>query len=219
MRLIAVTVIILAVVTGFLIYSGANGGASYSKTVDQVVADQSLVGKQVKVAGKVVNGSWDKKTDPMIFKMVAESDTLGTGPAVQVTYNGASPSTFGDGVVAIVTGTLNSGGKITSSDMITKCPSKYKSAQGAIPVQDLQPVNAGQAIQVTGFVVPGSIKPAGQAQRFALAAAADGSGKTVPVAYDAALVSGMKDGSKLVITGQLGKNGTFTATEIALATK
>ena len=58
------------------------------------------------------------------------------------------PATFGDGVVAIVTGKLDDDGTITATDMITKCPSKYESATGATPVADLiagGTVDGGQA--------------------------------------------------------------------------
>ena len=40
--------------------------------------------------------------------------------------NGALPATFGAGVVAICTGTVD-GKTLEASEMVTKCPSKYES--------------------------------------------------------------------------------------------
>lgn len=221
MRLIAVTVVILAVVTGFLVYSGFSGGASYSKTVKDVANDQSLVGKQVKVAGKVVSGSWDKKTQPMKFKIVAEDDQAAKGPMIAVVYNGTTPSTFGDGVTAIVTGKLEQGGTITSNDMITKCPSKYENAKGLPPLSDVATAaNAGKPVKGTAFVVAGSIKQVpGQGDRFVVTGKQDGSGEKIGIIYDGALPSGMADGSEVVISGQVEPGGEFVATEVALPKK
>lgn len=219
MRLIAVTVVILVAVTGFLIYAGKGKGAYY-KTVSQVTSDQSLVGQRVRVAGAVVKGSWDKTTDPMKFKIRAEDDKTGNGPVLNVVYQGNSPSAFGDGVVAIVTGDLKAGNTIESNDMITKCPSKYKAAQGVKPVTDV--VSGGKmvgktGIEATGYVVKGSIKAANEGARFVVSGTADGTGKTVEIMYDGALPSGMTDGSMVVLTGAAQANGSFKAEDVALA--
>ena len=201
-------------------YTGGKQGA-YEGDLAAVASNQSLVGKQVKVGGTVVEGSWDKQSNPMRFVIRGEKDTTKTGPTLKVVYTGTVPATFGDGVVAIVTGKLDSNGTVQATEMITKCPSKYSSAVGAIPVGEL---NAGQSmvgkagLQVSGYVKPGSLGPVTAAQRFVLAGKADGTGASVPVKFSGALPDTVKDGVQVVVTGTLGTDNTFTATSVALAT-
>jgi cytochrome c-type biogenesis protein CcmE len=217
-RLIGVTGIILLIVAAIFLASGKKG-AAYYKTVDDVATDSALVGERVKVGGAVVNGSWDKKSNPMTFTIRDEKDSTGSGPTVKVIYSGAVPSTFGDGVVAIVTGTLEDDKTIKADDMITKCPSKYESAKGAMPVGDVKPGQTMKAVKITGFVKPGTLGAPGGAQRFAVAASKDGSGTAVAVKWDGALPKGMTDGSEVVLTGDLLGDGTFSATNVALPSK
>ncbi len=214
-RLIGVTVIVLAIIAVIIFGTGKND-ASYSKTVDEVLKDQSLVGKRVRVSGSVVPGSWKKGSSPMVFDIKAEKG--GNGGIIKVSYSGTAPNTFGDGVVAIVTGTLEPGGKIQSSDMITKCPSKYESATGAMTVANLV---ADKDIGITftkvaGYVVPNSLVAPGGAERFKLSDKADGSGVTVSVSYSGAIPNGMTAGKKIVVSGKPQSDGTFAATQVAV---
>jgi len=218
MRLIGVTAAVLIAIGAMVYYTGASQGA-YEDDLAAMVKDTSYVGKQVKVGGAVVAGSWDKKTNPMRFTIRGEKDTAGTGPTLKVVYTGNVPSTFGDGVVAIVTGKLDANGTVTAGSMITKCPSKYESATGATPVADI--MGRGQSMEgkpqrVTGYVKPGSISPASATgDRFTAAQNADGSGATVPVVFSGVLPDGIKDGSQVVMGGAL-EQGKFVATSVAL---
>jgi len=218
MRLIGVTAIILLAVGGMVLATGTKQGA-YEGDLAAVAKDGSLVGKQVKVGGTVVAGSWDQKSNPMRFTIRGEDDSAGTGPTLKVVYTGNVPATFGDGVVAIVTGKLTADGTVEAPDMITKCPSKYESATGATPVGDLVGKGAsmeGKPVRVTGWVKAGSIKPAGSTgDRFVVASKADGSGTTVGVTYTGALPDTIKDGTQVVMGGALEK-GKFVATSVAL---
>lgn len=216
-RLIGVTAIILIAVAAIFL-AGGNKTAAYYKTVEQAAADDGLIGKRVKVGGAVVPGSWDRKSNPMSFSIRDEADTEGSGPIVRVIYTGPVPNTFGDGVVAIVTGELGASSSIAADDMITKCPSKYESAQGAMPVADL--VGRGESmiekmVKASGVVKAGSIVPPGGASRFVVTS--EDAGVEIPVAYEGALPDGMKDGSEVVLSGSLAKDGTFAATDVALA--
>lgn len=217
-RLIGVTAAILIAVAAMVYYTGNTQGA-YEDDLASVVNDSSYVGKQVKVGGTVVAGSWDKKTNPMRFVIRGEKDTTNSGPTLKVVFTGTVPATFGDGVVAIVTGKLDASGTVTAADMITKCPSKYESATGATPVADLVAGGAtleGKPQRVTGFVKPGSMAPVGStADRFILTQNADGSGQSVPVGFAGVLPDGIKDGSQVVMGGAL-EQGKFVATSVAL---
>lgn len=215
-RLIGVTAIILIAIAAIFL-AGGNKSAAYYKTVEETAEDQALVGERVKVGGAVVTGSWDKKSNPMTFAIKDEADAAGEGPTVKVVYNGSVPSTFGDGVVAIVTGELSEDRTLTADEMITKCPSKYESAEGAMPVGDVTEGQAMETVQLTGYVKPSSIGVAGTAERFVIAENADGTGKTVSVTWDGALPEGMADGSQVVISGELHADATFAASEVALS--
>ena len=73
-RLIGVTAAILIAVAAMVYYTGGKQGA-YEGDLAAVAKDSSYVGKQVKVGGTVVAGSWDKKSNPMRFVIRDENDT------------------------------------------------------------------------------------------------------------------------------------------------
>ena len=217
-RLIGVTAIILVAIAAIILGAGSKQGAYY-KTVKDVAEDSSLVGERVRVGGAVVNGSWDKRSNPMTFAIREEGEDTGNGPTIKVVYNGTVPSTFGDGVVAIVTGELSADGTIESDDMITKCPSKYTSATGALSVTDLTSGGeslVGKPVKVTGYV-SGEVSPPGGDVRFTVASDAAGTGKTVAVFYDGAIPAGMASGSQVVLSGSLDEAGVFDAVSVALS--
>ena len=58
---------------------------------------------------------------------------------------------------------LEDGKTLKATEMITKCPSKYESAQGAIPVADLLLKGdsvLGKPVRATGYVKAGTIADA-----------------------------------------------------------
>lgn len=212
-RLIGVTAIILILAAVLLVTLLPSGG-SYAQTVKQIAEDSKLVGTRVKVTGTVVPDSWDKKTNPMVFKIRDEGAS--SGPEVQVVYNGSAPNTFGNDTVAILTGTVSKQGVVDANEMLTKCPSKYQTKSDAATVKQLLAAPTGAPMRVTGFLKAGSLKDASAAQRFTLVSAADGSGDSVPVAFSGTMPAGTKDGVELVVFGKLG-GGIFTATDVSLA--
>jgi cytochrome c-type biogenesis protein CcmE len=216
-RLIGVTAIILIAVAAIFL-AGGNKTAAYYKSVEEVATD-TPAGERVKVGGAVVSGSWDKKSNPMTFSIRDEADEAGSGPVVKVVYNGSVPSTFGDGVVAIVTGELGGDGTVAADEMITKCPSKYESVEGAIPLSDLVGKGesmVGKTVKVSAYVKAGSVQAPGGAARFIATAEATG-GDEVPVAWEGALPEGFADGSAIVLQGAIEADGTFVATDVALS--
>lgn len=118
-RLIIVTAIVL-VLLAVLLYRSSVGSLAYFKTVTELTADQSLVGKTVRVGGQVVKGSLVKKQDGITFTLSDEKKTL------KVTYAGTIPSAFGEGQQVIAEGTYGGGDTFEAKSLITKCPSKYQ---------------------------------------------------------------------------------------------
>jgi cytochrome c-type biogenesis protein CcmE len=213
MRLIGVTAIILVVVVVLVVSFGKQQGA-VSTNLNDVASGKIKPGQRVQVQGAVVAGSWNKQSNPMLFSIRNESDQGGSGPTVRVSYSGTAPDTFGDGVVAIVTGSMNGARVFQASSMITKCPSKYQAATGAIPLGSLGAGESmvGKSLQVSGYVKPGSTTTAG---KLVLAEKADGSGKNLDVTLTGALPATVKDGSQVVLTGTLKTNTLFAATSVS----
>jgi cytochrome c-type biogenesis protein CcmE len=218
-RLIGVTAIIIIAVGAIIYGTQMMGvGGSFARTASQLAADTKLVGQRVQVSGPVVGGSWDKQTNPMKFTISDVNPKPGSA-TIKVVYNGGVPTTFSDGTVAIVTGTLRKGGVVEAQTLLTKCPSKYEGATDALTVDKLvsqKAAETGHPSKVTGFVVAGSDKAVGGPVRFEISDAAQGSQK-IPVKYDGALPAGFKDGANLVVTGTLGADGTYAATQVSIA--
>ncbi|MCL2324433.1 MAG: cytochrome c maturation protein CcmE [Actinomycetia bacterium] len=217
-RLIGITAIIL-VLLGLLFVTVMNKSAATNLSVKQFAAKKTD-GKRVQVSGTVVAGSWNKQTNPMKFQIRDSADSKGTGPVIDVQYTGSLPETFGDGVQAIITGTwMASGSFLKSSDMTTKCPSKYATATDAYTVGDLLKRKTAMVdipIKVAGVVGPGSLGGPGTSPRFQLLNAA-GATEKLPVDFVGGLPDTVKEGAKVVVTGSLDAQGTFVATAVALS--
>lgn len=214
-RLIGVTVLILVVVGGLVLFVMTQGGA-YKKSVAEVVSDPSLIGQQVQVQGPVVSGSWTPDAKPLTFSIRQADDP--NGPTLKVVWPGPVPSAFGDGTVAIVTGIVGEGQTIEAKQLITQCPSKYASSKDALTVDALIKSDlAGVPVKITGYVVEGSVKPSGTEPRFVLGTSSNG-GETVDVSWSGAMPQGATEGAKMVISGEL-MNGVFVATDVAVDEK
>lgn len=214
-RLIGVTILILIAAVPVL-YQVMLTGGSYVQGIEAIAAGGSLVGERVKVTGTVVAGSWDKKTNPMVFKIRGEGAT--DGPEIKVIYDGSAPNTFGSDTVAILTGTVESAGVVRANEMLTKCPSKYSTKSDAAAISSLKTAPVDVPIRVAGFLKPATLKDGSAAERFTLSTNADGTGESVPVAFQGSMPAGASDGSELVIFGKM-ESGVFVATEVALAAK
>ncbi|MDR1776014.1 MAG: cytochrome c maturation protein CcmE [Actinomycetes bacterium] len=216
-RLIGIAVILVVVIAAALVFFSK--GSAYNLTIAQVIGDTENNGKRVKVSGTVVDGSWDKKTNPMTFMIAETGDDSENPPELTVVYTGALPATFGDGVEAIVTGEYDADTKtVTSGEMITKCPSKYESSDDAYQVTQLKEradAMVNVPVRVAGVVKDGSVVPPGGAVRFVILNA-EGATDELNVSFDGALSDDVKDGAHVVLTGELDQNGAFYATEVAL---
>jgi cytochrome c-type biogenesis protein CcmE len=213
-----VTAIIIIAIAAIIYGTTANGGSSATRTVAQLVKDDSLVGKYVSVSGPVVTGSWDKKTNPMQFQ-ISDASSTANGPQVEIVYNGAAPTTFGDGTGVIITGKYVRSGVVDATTLQTQCPSTYSSATNAMSVEALlgsKQMTSGRPTKVAGAVVPGSLKPSGGPVRFQIQSTPGGT--RLSVKFDGGLGDGVKDGAKVVLGGALGKDNVYVATSVSLET-
>jgi cytochrome c-type biogenesis protein CcmE len=214
-RLIGVTAIIL-ILAAVIMVTILPSGAAANSLVKEIATNPALVGTRVKVTGTVVAGSWDKKTNPMVFRIRAEGST--SGPEIQVVYDGSAPNTFGNDTVAILTGTVDKLGSLKANDMLTKCPSKYETKSDAATIAAVLATPSDTPIRVMGFLKPGSLAAASASSRFVLATNADGTGDGFPVSFSGAMPAGTADGVEVVVFGKL-EAGVFVATDVAIAQK
>ncbi|MHB0977093.1 MAG: cytochrome c maturation protein CcmE [Candidatus Aquicultorales bacterium] len=117
-RLIIITVILLAAV-GFLVYSNV-GSAAYMRTIEEVQKDEKYVGSTVRVTGKSVKGTIERKGTTYRF------DIKDKGKTMTVEYSGSMPSTFGPDIQVIALGKLVKTDELKATEIVTKCPSKYE---------------------------------------------------------------------------------------------
>ena len=178
-------------------------------------AENPQAGQKVQVSGNVVQDSFSTSNDVLTFKIYDPEGDPAT--QLEVRYDGAASSTFGNDVTAICTGKINDAGVLECSELVTKCPSKYENADSALTVEQLLGYGEsvyGNVVKVAGSVGAGSLKAAGQGDRFILVDAE--TGDSMPVVFEGALSDGIADGSAVVLTGSLGADGKFAATDVAL---
>lgn len=129
-RLIVVTVAILALV-GVLLVINMRGGTLSYKTPSELRAAEAKPGELVRMAGDVATGTVRRTPQGVEF------DVTDTKESIPVLYTGVVPDTFKDGVQVVVDGVYSDDGRVVSDSMVTKCPTKFseelktKEAEGA----------------------------------------------------------------------------------------
>ena len=212
-RMIAVSGVIVIVLILVLAFVGGNTAATTMSIAE--AAENPQAGQKVQVSGNVVQDSFSTSNDVLTFKIYDPEGDPAT--QLEVRYDGAASSTFGNDVTAICTGKINDAGVLECSELVTKCPSKYENADSALTVEQLLGYGDsvyGNVVKVAGSVGAGSLKAAGQGDRFILVDAE--TGDSMPVVFEGALSDGIADGSAVVLTGSLGADGKFAATDVAL---
>ena len=212
-RMIAVSGVIVIVLILVLAFVGGNTAATTMSIAE--AAENPQAGQKVQVSGNVVQDSFSTSNDVLTFKIYDPEGDPAT--QLEVRYDGAAASTFGNDVTAICTGKINDAGVLECSELVTKCPSKYENADSALTVEQLLGYGEsvyGNVVKVAGSVGAGSLKAAGQGDRFILVDAE--TGDSMPVVFEGALSDGIADGSAVVLTGSLGADGKFAATDVAL---
>lgn len=209
LTLVGLIIVVVAIVLFVVLGSGSTAQAL---SVGQAASGQ-YDGKKVQVSGMVVDDSFTTQGSSTTFEV---RDENGGDATLDVVYEGALPATFGNGITAICTGKVD-GGTLTASEMVTKCPSKYESAEGALTVKlmlDHASTYAGvQGTKVAGYITEGSLGDVNAQYRFNL----NSQGASVNVTYTGAMPDEATEGTALVVTGTLSQDGsTFAATDVAI---
>ncbi|MEC4176846.1 cytochrome c maturation protein CcmE [Adlercreutzia sp. R21] len=212
-RMIAVSGVIIIVLILVLAFVGGNTAAQTVSVAE--AAENPQAGQKVQVSGNVVQDSFSTSGNVLTFKIYDPEGDPAT--QLEVRYDGAASSTFGNDVTAICTGKIDDAGVLQCSELVTKCPSKYENADSALTVSQLLGYGdgvVGNVVKVAGTVKAGTLTAAGMGDRFVVVDAEDGS--ELPVTFDGALSDEVADGSTVVLTGSIGADGKFAATDVAL---
>lgn len=214
-RMVAVTGVIVIVLVLVL---AVVGGSSSAKSVSLAEAATGALGDQkIQVSGNVVENSYETKDGVLTFSIYDPDGDASV--QLPVSFAGGVSATFGNDVTAICTGKIAEDGVLHASELVTKCPSKYENATEALTVGQLLSYGdevVGKPVKVSGSVKSGTLTAAGSGEdRFVLVD--DETAVRLPVRFDGALSEEIGDESVLVVTGSIGEDGSFEATDVAIA--
>lgn len=101
-----------------------SGTTAYFRTPSELASQKVSTTDNVRVAGKVVDGSVEKEGATTTFQITDGQSAL------NVTTQAVLPDMFGPGVEVVAEGGLSQAGVFSASNVIAKCPSKFKAKQG-----------------------------------------------------------------------------------------
>lgn len=123
--LLGATVVTAAI--GYLAFLGAANSWQYYMSVDEAAEDAArLLGKRVRVSGRVSSGSLSIGED----RRRATFELAGQRHALSVSAVCWLPDNFAEDIDVVVEGTLAAGG-IQGDKVITRCASKYQAMNEA----------------------------------------------------------------------------------------
>jgi len=126
--------VILGAVAYLLVSALATTGAYY-RTVSEVIDQhQTLVGKQVRVSGKLLAETivWQPSTLQLDFKIADEN-----GAVLPIHFEGVKPDNMTEAAEVIVEGRLRQDGVLEARELLLKCPSRYE--EGVTEVRVVSP--------------------------------------------------------------------------------
>ena len=119
---LVVGTLIIVLVVAYLFWSGMKDSSSYFLEIDEFFHQkEELVGKGTRINGTLVPNSinWDAENLILKFQMTDGKDTL------NVVHYGVAPDTFTEAPSVVVEGKYEDG-IFKSTQIMTKCPSKYE---------------------------------------------------------------------------------------------
>lgn len=120
---VAIGIVIIVGLVGWLSWSGFQDGSAYYLTCDEVAAmGAKATAEPIRLAGNVVEGSIEQRDGQLHFALEYN------GARYPVVYVGDDPvpDTFKDGAEAVVDGQLGADGQFAGRKIQAKCASKYE---------------------------------------------------------------------------------------------
>ena len=124
---------------------------------------------KIQVTGNVVDNSFEIGQNKLTFDIYDPTADPTGASLLHVRYDGGVSATFGNEVTAICTGKKDASGMLVCSELVTKCPSKYESAEGSLSISDLIAYGdtvIDKPVKMHGTVKAGTISSVGAAERF-----------------------------------------------------
>lgn len=214
-RLGVVTGVVVIVLIAVLAIVGGNTAARSVSIAEAVELPEDT---KIQVSGNVVENSFDIQGDSITFAIYDPEADPSASTTMQVRYEGGVSATFGNDVTAICTGKKDASGTLNCTVLVTKCPSKYENAEGALSIDELLAYGdsvVDKPVKIVGVIKEGTLSSIDADSRFMLVDAESGS--TLRVLYDGAIPDDAQDGSTVILTGSLFEDGTtFATTDVAL---
>jgi cytochrome c-type biogenesis protein CcmE len=210
-RLVIATVAIAAALVSLLAYFGSIG--SSRAVALAAAASGQFNGQRVQVSGTVVADSFSNSGGTVNFAL-GDDETGDQEIRLEVEYQGQLAATFGTGTDAVCTGRIDENGVLQATELISKCPSKYESAEAAVTVGYLNEHAArlvNQEIRLAGYIKAETLAATADELHFVLYSQ-DGE---VSVRLKGALAEAVQNTEAVVLSGALDSQGVFLATDVA----
>jgi cytochrome c-type biogenesis protein CcmE len=120
---LAIVVLVILGAVGYLVYNGLRTNVYY-QTVSELQASGGENGRQVRLAGTVVEGSIVREEGSNTVRF----NVADTGGNLPVVYNGVVPDIFAPGIEVVVEGKYRPDTGFVADTMLAKCPSKFDAA-------------------------------------------------------------------------------------------
>lgn len=133
LKLLCAGLVLMAAV-GYLAVAGVKKGWVYYLEVDQLTSDAAYRSQRVRLMGRVA----DEGVQIRPARLTARFDLRGAEKRVPVDYRGVVPDNFEPGRDVVVEGKLGDDGVFHADVLMTKCASKYESAEHAERVEALE---------------------------------------------------------------------------------
>jgi cytochrome c-type biogenesis protein CcmE len=116
--------VIVAGLTAYMAYRGASASWQYYLTTDECVAERaSLVGRRLRVSGRIAAGTLAVERDRTRASFALEGDKTN----LKTDCSGPLPDNLAEGIAVLVEGRLDDGGVLRGEKVMTRCASKYQS--------------------------------------------------------------------------------------------
>jgi len=124
---IVISVVVVSVALGGLLWASTREGAEYYKYVDEVLLDAARYqGKRLRVHGDVAEGSLESDKASLRYRFKIASHAPRPAGVISAEFHGIPPDTFKEGAEVIAAGVLAADGRLLADKIETKCPSKYE---------------------------------------------------------------------------------------------
>jgi len=128
-----VGLVAVAGVVAYLMWTGVSNSMVYYLTpaelVERIEDDPSFRQVGVKVSGRVVEGSWERKAVGRGSHSFVVADLEDQETAFSVRYSDVLPDTFNDQAEVEVEGRCDADGVFQAHTVLTKCGSRYEAAK------------------------------------------------------------------------------------------